>query len=191
MLQNLINSLKNEGYNIKLEDRNSSDSWMYDGNSIALKCSRGYYLVHDILHEIGHFIVAHPEQLLFPEYALSIGVVDSDSYGTVKDGLRNANGTLNLKYTMQISNGLIAIEEQEKQEFLSQLICIFLGKKFNYSANFLSEPIQNEWDEYFMYYQIKLNRQLFSGKKMFSEKFKLEVEKRFEEILPMLNRLKG
>lgn len=168
-IQNVLRFLESKGLNIKVSFRYSSDSWCYDGDSIALmkhgkieKEGEIYdevnYTEHDILHEIAHWIVASNEQRLFPEYGLALGIVDQYALGTYKDGIRDQNGILTSEaYSSDIFDGFLDKEEQELQEFVTQKITIFLGRLFNVESN-LSDW-KGTWDQYEDFKQDSLNKE--------------------------------
>ncbi len=101
-------------FNLKLENRNASDNYTFDGKTIAThshictvflhglnedrrerpnrfafnelygKNDIVYYTDHDILHEVCHFIVATEKQRSIPEYGLHIGVTLAGAFGNFR-----------------------------------------------------------------------------------------------------------
>jgi hypothetical protein len=180
-LDKLINSLHHHRLPVIFENRNSSDSWVYNGKSIALRSDLGAYCDHDNLHEIGHFIAAHPEQRLFPEYGLELGIVDLGAWGTPEEGFRSLSGILNYDSILYLGDGLVDPFEQKIQEFLAQKIAIFFG----ISLDFLSAKLLHEktgpWDTWIGYRYMK--RDTLKREKRILQK---EVNLRFKLLSPIL-----
>lgn len=175
-MEKLIQALHKNGFPIKLENRRSSDSWTYNGDSIAIFRDTKRYTDHDILHEIGHYLAATPDQRLFPEFGLALGIADGMAWGLPSDGLRNQDGVLHFDFCKQIADGLISSHEQNIQEFLAQKIAIFFGRFLNCAADLLEESF-NSWDDY---ESMKEN----SWKDDFEE-----IQERFCKILPVLEQI--
>lgn len=181
-LLNFVTHLNVKGYNIILEDRYSSYSWIYDSKSIALKkhpknfgrifgedfdeLEEIIYTDHDILHEIGHYVAAHPDQLLFPEYGLPPGLVDNYALGPFGGEFRDINGIPKHENLEGICDGLIPDIEQNKQEFVAQLFCLHFGPKLQISADFCNEKFT--WGNYHL---------------LKNENFDQEIKQRFDEFL--------
>ena len=89
---------------------------------------------HDFLHEIGHWVVAAPEQKDLPEYGL--GAVAFSTYHFAHE-----------------CPEVVDHKEATIQEFLTQLLCVYWGKKYNLSHLLSSEPEWDigSWDNYLNY----------------------------------------
>ena len=152
----------------KLADRNASESWMYDGHSIALwkhtpsgpdYCDiyrRVDFTEHDILHELGHYVAAAPEQRDLPEYGLEWGLVVSDALGPRDGTYRSPDGSVlfecsSYKGRWNLMSLVLDKEEEEIQEFMAQQFCILVGARLGLSP-LLSLGIKhdcfNSWDSY-------------------------------------------
>lgn len=143
---------KNSNCNIILRDRCSSDSWVYDGTSIALRKNHfKIYLDHDILHEVGHYVFAHPDQLLFPEYGLALGLVDPVAFGPRSGEFRDGIGRLKHENINNVYFGLIPDVEQNFQEILSQFFCLDFGPKLELNAQLYNEHQKMSWETYYTY----------------------------------------
>lgn len=181
ILNKIIRCLNEYDICVKFENRNSSNSWVYNGRSIALYSDVGDFLEHDHLHEIGHYIVAHPDQRLFPEYGLTFGIVDLGAWGEIGEGYRLKNGNLDYDAVFYLREGLVNLYEQEIQEFLAQKIAIFFGKECNFpSAKLLGER-PGPWDTWPGYEDMK-KQELYKKDSIFQE----EVNDRFHIFLPLL-----
>lgn len=135
-LLKFVEHLNTKGNKIKLKYRFSFDSWVYDGDSISTyEDYKKPYTDHDILHEIGHYVAAHPDQLLFPEYGLQLGVVDFYAFGPIASEFRDKTGKLIWENIKPVQNGLINFEEQQKQEQVAWLFGIHYGPILNLKAN--------------------------------------------------------
>jgi hypothetical protein len=148
-LKEFVIFLNNKGFKIELKDRNSSDSWNYDGKTFALREGDRYYSDHDILHEIGHWFAANFEQLDLPEFGLAFGIVNGNAYGPLGGEFRNSFGEL--KYSSlknDVMLGLVDLEEQNDQEWLAQQFCIYFGKKLGLSVKLFNEDTFQSWDHY-------------------------------------------
>lgn len=148
-LKEFVSYLNNKGFNIQLKDRNSSKSWNYDGETIALRQGNKYYTDHDILHEIGHWFAANPEQLDLPEFGLAFGIVNGEAFGPIGGEFRNEVGELRYNsFHNDVMGGLLELNEQNQQEWLAQQFCISFGRKLELSVRILDENIFQSWDHY-------------------------------------------
>lgn len=87
---------------------------------------------HDILHEIGHWVAAAPEQRDLPEYGLGALVFSTFHFADK-------------------CPEVVDEDEGRTQEFLTWLLCIYWGKKYNLSpvsSEELNVPIYVSWDAY-------------------------------------------
>ena len=159
MLDSRVKALA-DALGCKLVERNASESFVYDGESLALYCQYGgdeynlaphprqYATDHDILHELGHLAGAPEEQRDLPEFGLSVGVVVGDALGprvlyrTWKDRLAICDGVVMDK------------REEDIQEFFAQMFATFFGMVWNLSVGFgynNPEDIWKTWDNYHQY----------------------------------------
>lgn len=142
-----------EEHGVQIEERCASDSWTFDGKSIAtyFKYSTGEivrYTDHDLLHEIAHYVLAAPEQRDLPEYGLVWGIASGTSYGPLGGFWRDKHG--NLKDTvLQIREGVVDWEEQEIQEKCVHFLCIIWGQKYGISSSICEDlDYSSNWNVY-------------------------------------------
>ena len=161
MLHEAVINLANQ-LGIKLADRNASESWMYDGHSIALwkyTASGPDYWVdfteHDILHELGHYVAAAPEQRDLPEFGLEWGAVVSDALGPRDGTYRSPDGSVLFKCSSykgrwNVMSLVLDKEEEEIQEFMAQQFCILVGARLGLSPLLAGEEHDcfNSWESY-------------------------------------------
>jgi hypothetical protein len=146
-------------------ERNATDSWDYDGKTIASYCTPNKYDLfceedgldrnktirlspHDIFHEICHWLVADECQRDLPEYGLLIGVTDTQAFGPPggAQSFRKVNGTLHdSAYTY---NGVVDRCDQDAQEAACWILEIKLGRKFGIACAFAVTPGFSSWEEY-------------------------------------------
>lgn len=153
-IQNLANR-----FGILLVDRNASETWIFDGTSIATYYNwRGddelvHFSDHDLLHEIAHWIAAKPEQRDLPEYGLALGIASEVRAMGPKGLLWDDEGCKRIMWTLNLMDGLVDREEQDIQEFLAQLICIKLGPLLGISPamseeKYIDSGFTQNWDVY-------------------------------------------
>ncbi len=135
-------------FGILLSARNASDSYLYDGASIAL--FRNRYLNEDdfvvtpytddvVLHEICHWLAcSDPEQRLFPEYGLAMGIGELTAMGDYANGGWYGSSAF--------EHGLIDVREQGVQEALTQLLSVHFGQKLGIRCLLYGSPMK--WDIY-------------------------------------------
>lgn len=152
-------------YGVKIEDRDATKSWIFDGKSIATyytnphKMSRSVrFTDHDILHEIGHYVAAKPEQKDLPEYGLSPGIVVPYVFGGPGGPFMDED--FNFIYhqaTKYYEEGVVDDSEQETQEQMAQLLSCVWGKQYGLSVALSesSDPLGDlsnlSWKEYLQY----------------------------------------
>lgn len=123
---------------VRVSERSCEDTYVFDGDSIAthyfkykwqgpvateeyLRSSEVvHFTTHDILHEIMHFVAAAPEQRDLPEFGL---------------GYVYLNGGNLIEAPCVVDP-----EEAERQEILTQLLCIQMGGKYGLSPKLSGEP---------------------------------------------------
>jgi hypothetical protein len=85
---------------------------------------------HDFLHEIGHFLAAHPEQRDLPEYGL--GALAFNTY-----------------HFYDACPEVVDYKEGQIQERISQLLSIFWGKALGLSWTLSENPgFSSSWEDY-------------------------------------------
>lgn len=137
-------------YGVKLRDRSATDSFVFDGESIATHwhhqewdddCKKVLFRErmemsdHDLLHEIGHFVAAAPEQRDLPEYGMMpiAHLYDYDA-------------------SMLPADGVVDVPEMNIQEHMAQMLCVMWGNRYGLSIEFSEERIKPKtWDEYLMW----------------------------------------
>lgn len=114
---------------VQLTHRWTENSFIFDGESIALWIRPEEYLDDSaILHEICHYMAAHPEQRDLPEYGLS---------------------NLALPYKQEYCPQVVDEDECFLQESITQMLCIYYGQKYNISPVISAEPdYVSTWEEY-------------------------------------------
>lgn len=85
----------------------------YDGKSIAIIGAND----HDLLHEIGHWVAAEPEQRDLPEFGLG-----TPFYGTPVGCVKNKEDIT--------FPAVIDFDESEIQEMMTQLLCVLWGQAY-------------------------------------------------------------
>jgi len=140
-------------FGVRIAERCASDSWQFDGESIATTHRKYTSIIHnsdhDLLHEIAHYAVAAPEQRDLPEYGLALAIVPGQCYGH----FRNPDGTIDGKFS-QVAGGLVDDDEQKIQEHMAQLLCVHWGMVYGISPVLSSEPsarITASWEAYLLY----------------------------------------
>lgn len=173
----LVKACCNNGFSIVLEDRDSSESWCFNGKTIALRHGEKYYKDHDLLHEIGHFIASSSDQREFPEFGLALGIADPLAWGLPSEGLRNNKGEIYFEFASQVQEGLIDSKEQDIQEHLAQKISIFFGSSLGFSTDLLAEKdSMGSWEDY-----EKMKRKTWYNES--------EVLNRFNNLFPILEKI--
>lgn len=119
---------------VPLSERETSDSHIFDGQSIATRYNGNTLDDAAILHEICHFMAAKPEQRDLPEFGLGYIAQFGQLYvvQVIEDDLSS------FKYT-----------ESNLQEAVTQMLCVYLGKRFNISSILNEDPeYSSSWDVY-------------------------------------------
>jgi hypothetical protein len=151
----------------QIVDRDAFETWMFDGKTLANHYwvrpmdppGTPYYfepyVVHyddvSLLHELGHWQAAKPEQKDLPEFGLAIGIADGAGYGPKGGEYRRNDGTLR-DISSNIYDGLVDQEEQEIQESMAQLFSIFWGQRYGFHFHMKNWKVgPQSWKFYFEY----------------------------------------
>lgn len=112
----------------------------YDGKSIGIIGANE----HDLLHEIGHWVAAEPEQRDLPEFGLG-----TPFYGTPLGCVKNKEDI-----TFPV---VVDFDESETQEYMTQLLCILWGQSYGIPSVLRLYP--GYGDTWEMYLDRKLNKE--------------------------------
>lgn len=115
---------------------------MYDGKSIATMGAND----HDVLHEIGHWVAAEPEQKDLPEFGLG-----TPFYGTPVGCVAHREDTT--------FPAVVDVEDAEVQEMMSWFLCVLWGQAYGIPSVLRMHP--GYGDTWEMYLDRKLNKERF------------------------------
>lgn len=129
-IQDILDFLGNP---VSISARDSTNSWVYDGASIARTVREGIPLSEiELLHEICHWLVAPQYLRSRPEFGLAPGVIDSFAWGPPLDfkSTRKPYGTGTPEDRVLHVNGLVTFDKGEVYELATQMVSIYLGRRF-------------------------------------------------------------
>lgn len=158
---------------VPLARRHVFRRYVWDGETLGTffydRKSRGFLPIsdHSILHELCHYVVAAPEQRDLPEYGL----------GSVYS-MRNQ--TRKTVVVVGDPAAEFANNESERQEVLTQHLCMILGPLFNISPVFSETPDWSGgkcWKDY-----EEEKRKDFRGDSLSWEAFRLEAKEIAERL---------
>lgn len=158
-----------ESVGVRLNNRLATRHHLFDGTGISLWWySKGLRRVmpmsdHDIIHEIGHYAAAAPEQRDLPEY-----------------GLGSADGSHGQRYSPYV----VDLKEAEIQECTAQLLSIYWGRKYDLCPYFSDAPnYATSWNEYELIKFGPVYDRHDGWVHRFSMKAYIEALQRFDNIL--------
>ena len=174
-------------YGIKIAERCASDSFVFDGETLATWYCKGgrafvdpfdgqaypegehiRYTDHDLLHEIAHFVVAEPCQKDLPEYGLFVGIGN--------EGIRSyANAEF--QKLLPDYQGLVDSKEQDIQEYMVHFLCAYWGQKYGISPKFSSHPESAtgaSWEAYLLYKTNEYNERFVETEQSWKALFRLQ-----------------
>lgn len=139
----ILDLISELGIPFKIADRDSTDSWMWNGTDLArTKCEGRTLRSDEILHEICHWLVADPDAREFPEFGLIPGIVDPYAWGSASDGFASYDAK------MYYGNGFFTMEENTTQEIATQMLSIVLGLKYSIKFNWPGLDMVTNWSQY-------------------------------------------
>lgn len=119
-------------FGVRIANRSATNNHIFDGKTIATYGGwpqRQTFSDHDLLHEIGHFVAASPEQRDLPEYGLGSVVDAGELYCT----------------------NVVDWEEGDTQEYMTQFLSVFWGMTYNISPHLSEgtpEGYADTWEHY-------------------------------------------
>lgn len=124
---------------VRLSSRHCVGGHVFDGESIALNSAIGLLDDHSIMHEIGHYVAAAPEQRDLPNYGLGM-------YWRGKLQHTTSDNVVDLNWLKDSS-------ESDTQEFMAQMLCVYWGTRYNVSTFFKEDPGFHckDWETYLRY----------------------------------------
>jgi hypothetical protein len=165
----VINLANNLG--ASLSERVAHDSYLFDGKTIALYGRRYLnrkrfggrlglnvdevdpvemvpFSDHDILHELGHWVMAEECQKDLPEYGLTIGIA-ALAFGPRGGEFLTETGKLRDNIYPDALMGVVDRDEADIQDCGAQLLSSYWGRTLNISVSLSSEPnFFRDWDHY-------------------------------------------
>ena len=156
---------------IPVTRRCANHTWTFDGATIAdywVSERRDVvpYTDHDILHEIGHFLAAAPEQRDLPEF----GLFPINRYC---EGI----GSTSPDY-----DGLVDQHEQSAQEIVTQFLALRMGRALGVS------PILSEYPEWCITWDEYEKFKHKEGQETFSDAYPVALE-RLPHLLAQVDRM--
>lgn len=139
---------------VPLVDRSATESYVYDGQSIATRSTPDFhYTDHEVLHEVCHWMVAWPEQRSRPDYGLGSGSV-ADAAAT---GGRPHSEALNTRLLERWSgfpaesgglhyNTYVCMPEELMQELTVQFMCCIIGPMLGIEPMIRNSHEDGTWD---------------------------------------------
>lgn len=132
---------------VPVADRAIDNTYFFDGRTIGTFWSRyswdekkgdytntgrvSYFLDHDILHELVHWMVATPEQRDLPEFGLGTPHLPGSQMSFAENVLDS--------WMREKGSGPIRFPQGDEQEIVTQLVCCFLGSKHGISSQLSGE----------------------------------------------------
>ncbi len=164
---------KNLGAN--LSERDAHASYAFDGQTIATHKRRYldddlYEIVpltdHDILHELGHWVMAEECQRDLPEFGLALGVAIA-AYGPPGGEFLDLYGNIRSNVYQGAFEGVVDKGEQDIQEQGAQLLSSYWGRSLGVGVDMASDPgFFRDWNHYDFYKTKEANQYGWLGDRM-------------------------